>query len=235
MSEAWSQIALRYAKVSDDARQRFLHPAVIEAVEADVPSRRNCLDYGCGPGELSLSVAKLFDKLALVDVAPDALAEASKKLGPEAAAFSPAEFDATEETFDAAILSMVLTTIPSDGEVKYLLQKLAARLGEEGRLIIGTTHPCFTFSALSQIPYSSSGAPYAVQIEPGLEITEYHRPLSRLLDLLAEAGLCILRTREVYDEPGYYLEKGEEPHRFAGTLPMFLVLTCGRIAAGGPI
>ncbi|MCL2646073.1 MAG: class I SAM-dependent methyltransferase [Phycisphaerales bacterium] len=226
MSEAWSQIALRYAKVSDDIRQRFLHPAMREAIKEDVTLRSNCLDYGCGPGELALSLASLFEKIVLVDAAPDALIEASKKLGPRAAALSPSEFYATEEMFNAIVFSMVLTTIPTDNEVEYLLCELAVRLRKEGKLIIGTTHPCFTFTALSQISYSSSGSSYAVQIEPGLEITEYHRPLSRILDLLAKAGLRILRAREIYDTPNYYLERGEEPSRYAGILPIFLVLTC---------
>ena len=226
MSEIWNQIASRYAQISDDTRLQFLHPAVREAINEDVIFHGNCLDYGCGPGELALSLADLFDKIVLVDMAPDALTEASKKLGSRAVALSPSEFIATEEMFDAVILSMVLTTIPSDDDLEYILHKLGARLGKEGRLIIGTTHPCFTFSALSQIPYSSSGASYVVEIEAGLEIIEYHRPLARVLDLLAKANLRILRTREIYEDPGYYLKRGEEPHRFAGVLPMFIVLTC---------
>jgi Methylase involved in ubiquinone/menaquinone biosynthesis len=226
MSEAWSQIALRYAKVSDDIRQRFLHPAILDAIRDDVTVRCNCLDYGCGPGELAVSLTSLFDEIVLVDVAPDALTEASKKLGARAVALTPSAFYATEEVFDAIVFSMVLTTIPTDDEVEYLLRRLAARLGKKGKLIIGTTHPCFTFTALSQIQYASSEVSYVVQIEPGLEITEYHRPLSRILDLLAKAGLRILRAREIYDNPDYYLKRGEEPSRYTSILPVFLVFTC---------
>jgi len=226
MSNEWSKIALRYAKVMDDVRQRFLHPAIQEAVKLDTTGRFNCLDYGCGPGELALSIADLFEKLVLVDSAPVALTEASKKLDSKAVLLSPTEFYTTGEVFDAVILSLVLTTIQSDSDIESLLRMLATRLGDKGRLIIGTTHPCFTFSAHSQAPYSSSGASYVVKIESGLEITEYHRPLSRILDLLARANLRILRSREIYENPNYYIERGEDPHRYAGILPMFLVLTC---------
>ena len=226
MSDAWSKIALRYAKVTDDVRKRFLHQAIEDAIQTDVPERFSCLDYGCGPGDLAIRIANLFDSLVLVDSAPDALAEASKKLGSTVVTLNPSEFFATDDVFDTVIFSLVLTTISSDSEVEFILCNLASRIKNGGRVIIGTTHPCFTFSAHSQVPYSSSGKPYTVQVEPGLEITEYHRPLSCVLDLLAKANLRILRTREVYDDPAYYVDRGEEPRRFAGALPMFLVMTC---------
>ena len=227
-SEAWAKIASRYARVSNDVRQRFLHPAIRDVVRKDMKAHRNCLDYGCGPGDLAVNLVNHFDSLVLVDCAPGALKEARRRLGARAGILEPTAFDERQETFDAIVLSMVLTTIESDNDAGRLLGRLSGRLAPGGRLIIGTTHPCFTFRALSQVPYSSSGVPYQVPIEPGLEITEYHRPLERILDLLAGADLRILRTREVYDDPEYYRTRGEEPHRFAGLLPMFLVLTCDR-------
>jgi 2-polyprenyl-3-methyl-5-hydroxy-6-metoxy-1,4-benzoquinol methylase len=231
MSHPWSEISHRYACVSDDVRQRFLHPAVYDAVSLDVGNHRNCLDYGCGPGDLAVRLAEQFTHLTLVDIAPDAIEESSRKIGTRGVVRDPPSFDATEEGFDAIIFSMVLTTIEDDNEVQLLLGKLGARLADGGRLIVATTHPCFTFRALSQVSYSSSGAPYRILIEPGLEITEYHRPLDRILDLFAGAGLRIVRAREIYDAADYYRQRGEEPHRFAGVLPMFLVLTCDRPAA----
>lgn len=228
MSDLWSRIAFRYAEVSDDVRKRFLHPAVVEAARVDSLARHSCLDYGCGPGDVSALLIGVFDRLVLMDSAKGAVREASRRLGSRVTVLDKEGFDSTPESFDMIILSMVLTTMASDTEAKALLGKLGARLGKNGRLILATTHPCFTFQALSQQPYSSSGAPYRVQIEPGLEITEYHRPLGTVLDLISSSGLRIVRTREVYDDPAYYRLRGEEPHRFAGALPMFLTLTCDR-------
>ena len=225
-SEIWTKIASRYAQVSDDVRKKFLHPAIIDTVCTDVKNHYNCLDHGCGPGDLSLKLIDKFEKQVLVDLAPDALLEASKKFGKRVLTLHPMEFDTTNETFDSIVLSMVITTIGDNSSLELLLSKLSKRLSKVGRLVIGTTHPCFTFRALSQVAYSSSNSPYRVPIAPGLEITEYHRPLGLILDLLAHANLRILRAREIYDDPDYYLGKGEEPHRFAGVLPMFLILTC---------
>ena len=230
---SWSLLAHRYAEVTDDVRLRFLHPAILGAVTDDTRERSACLDYGCGPGHLALALSSLFDKLVLVDIAPGALEEASRRLGARAQVLSREEFAVGDATFDAIVLSLVLTTLADDKDVGCMLQNLSARLTKGGRLFLGTTHPCFTFSALSQVPYCSTGAKYQVQIEPGLEITEYHRPLSRVIELLVQSSLRILRVREVYDDPDYYRSRGEEPPRFAGAFPMFLILTCDRPSSTG--
>ena len=225
-SKSWDQIASRYAQISDDVRKAFLHPSIIKVIETDIKRYRSCLDYGCGPGDLSLQLVNLFDRLTLVDISTDALLESSIKIADRANLFLSQEFDTTEELFDSIILSMVITTIDKDHKLELLLKKLGKRLSKNGRLIVGTTHPCFTFRALSQIPYSSSSAPYSVTIEAGFEITEYHRPLEQILNTLSLANLRILKAVEIYDSPEYYFERGEKPHRFAGELPMFLILVC---------
>ncbi|MFZ4857849.1 MAG: class I SAM-dependent methyltransferase [Desulfuromonadaceae bacterium] len=228
----WSVIASRYAKVSDDVRQVFLHPAIIDVVQGQCSKFEDCLDFGCGPGDLALGLEKLFVRLILVDQAVGALDECSGKFGSRAEILDPETFELHEGLFDAVILSLVLTTVEDDDEARCLLKKLCGRLKPDGRIIIGTTHPCFTFQALNQVPYHASGSPYRVVIEEGLEITEYHRPLDKIYNLLNEAGLSVVNTREVYDSIEYYQTKAEEPRRFAGQFPMFLVLTCCRAIVG---
>ena len=225
VSDAWSEIAARYAEVTGDVRQRFLHPAII-AVARDLPRRGRCLDFGCGPGGLTSSFVPHFGEVVAVDEAPDALTQTRARLGGRAHVLDPSAFAATSTTFDAIVLSLVLTTIPTDADAAALLAGLARRLKPEGRLLVGTTHPCFTFRALSQVAYGTSCASYVVPITPGLEVTEYHRPLESIVGLLSGAGLRIIEAKEVYDDEAYYRERGEEPHRFAGLLPMFLILVC---------
>lgn len=227
MADPWDEIAVRYAAVGDDVRQQFLHPAILSMARG-LRHRRRCLDFGCGPGGLAFSLVPHFDEVIAVDAAPAALAQACARLGGRARVLDPSAFAVLSGVFDTIVLSLVLTTIPTDADATALLAQLAGRLEPDGQLLVGTTHPCFTFHALSQVAYRESCAPYVVPIEPGLDVTEYHRPLDSIVALLADSGLRIVGTREVYDDADYYRERGEEPHRFAGVLPMFMILVCSR-------
>ena len=232
MADPWSEIALRYADVSGDVRQHFLHPAVVNAVREEA-LRSRCLDFGCGPGEVAEKLLDLCDEVVAVDRAAGAVDVARRRLGVRATAMETDAFKGYHGFFDVIVLSMVLTTIESDAEAVMVLSELHDRLDISGRLIVAITHPCFTFRALSQVGYANSGAAYRVPIVPGLEVDEYHRPLERVIGLLADAGLRIEKAREIYDTPEYYRVLGEEPHRFAGTLPMFLILVCEKANSGG--
>ena len=222
----WSEIIDRYAEVSGDLRQTFLHPALLKEINSTIVHKGRCLDFGCGPGDLSVTLAHIFEDLVMVDTAPRALEKAVGRVGTKVSALSPERFADTSDLFDAIIFSLVLTTIEQDEYAATVLSGLARRLCDDGQLIIGTTHPCFTFRALSQVPYSSSGKPYNVTVEAGLDIIEFHRPLERIVGLLTESNLTIRTAREIYDNESYYLTRGEEPHRFAGILPLFLILVC---------
>jgi len=222
----WAEIIDRYAEVSGDLRQTFLHPALLEEINLTIVHKGRCLDFGCGPGDLSVTLAHMFEDLVMVDIAPRALEKAAERVGRQVSVLSPECFADTSDLFDAIIFSLVLTTIEKDEYAATMLSGLAGRLGDGGQLIIGTTHPCFTFRALSQVPYSSSGMPYNVTVESGLDIIEFHRPLERIVGLLAESNLTIRTVREVYDNENYYLSRGENSHRFAGILPLFLILVC---------
>ena len=226
MGEPWEDIADRYADVTDDVRRHFLHPALEDAVAEDVVTWGALLDYGCGPGEVAASLAGRFERVVAVDIASGARRHARQRLGAGAEVLSPHDWRATAGEVDAVVLALVLTTLPRDADVCRLLAEITARLTDGGRLFVATTHPCFTFRALSQVPYRALDAAYEVPIEAGLTVTEYHRPLGALLDAVASAGLRVVRTREVYDDAAYYTRRSEPPHRFAGELPMFLILTC---------
>jgi 2-polyprenyl-3-methyl-5-hydroxy-6-metoxy-1,4-benzoquinol methylase len=231
--DSWSEIATRYAEVSGDTRRQFLHPALVDMAQ-HLPLRNSCLDWGCGPGELTGSLAELFNKVVAVDNSHEMVRQAGFRLGSQVTVRHTSDISDCRDQFEAIVLSLVVTTIGSDEELFKLLTDLCGRLAPKGRLLLGTTHPCFTFRALAQVSYAATCAPYSVPIGTEIEVTEFHRPLERLVNLLSNSGLSILQMREVYDSCEFYEAQGETPHRFAGLLPMFMICECGRACDGGP-
>lgn len=225
-SEQWDQAAEEYAKLTDEVHQHFLYPVIEETVRVDCARRRSLLDFGCGSGDLTARLVDSFERVVVVDQSRRALEIARRRLGPGVAAMAVEEVESSGESFDTILLSLVLTTLPRDDQASKLLVLLTRLLAPDGRLVLATTHPCFTFRALSQVHYAQSGAPYSVPIGKNLQVVEYHRPLAGVLGLLGKAGLRTVCAREVMDSADYYVRRGEPAHRFAGTIPMFLILTC---------
>jgi ubiquinone/menaquinone biosynthesis C-methylase UbiE len=222
----WDVLATEYAKVKDDLRERFLHPAIEEVILEECVGAQSLLDYGCGPGDLALRLMHHFERITLTDSAPAAVDIARQRLAQSAKVLTLDQFSTSRELFDVALLSLVLTTIEADNDALQIFRTLRRCLSPIGRLVIATTHPCFTFRALATVPYRESSGSYRVPIGTEIDVIEYHRPLDELLNLISSAGLRIVRAKEVYDSPDYYRHLNEEPHRFAGILPIFLIAVC---------
>jgi SAM-dependent methyltransferase len=221
----WDRLMNAYAAVEGDIRQRFLFPAIVRLVE-EFGRGGDLLDYGAGPGEVPFLVRDLAGKIVLVDASARAREILAGRFGDRALVLTPEKFFASDQLFDLALFVLVLTTIDDDRGLAAILGRLRRSLKPKGRLIVATSHPCFTFRAISSVPYRSSGGEYRVAIEPGLEIVEYHRPLGAVMNLLGEAGLRVTRTEEIFDDPEFHRSRKEAPPRFAGELPVFLVLVC---------
>jgi SAM-dependent methyltransferase len=224
-NQQWDEIAAAYARVQGDLRQRFLHPAMVRTVLECCQQKVSLLDYGSGPGELARSLAPHFSRIVLSDCSAAALAIARARM-PNAEVLPPDELFANRDLFDTILFVLVLTTIVGQEEAARTLRELRRKLAVGGVFVFASTHPCFTFRALAAVAYDGPGAPYRVPIGPEVEVVEYHRPLENVLNLLAGAGFQLVQAREVYDSLAYYQERGEEPHRFAGRLPVFLILVC---------
>jgi len=224
----WQAIATGYASLNDDMRLRFLHPVIEQIVLDHRSGRQSLLDYGAGPGCLAARLIGHFSRVVLCDISAEARDIATQRIGGKAVVLSPEQLSNSQEQFDVILFVLVLTTIADLDVLAQLMRSLRGRLTGNGILVVGTTHPCFTFRAISHIPYQQVDAPYPVPLGDDLVITEYHRPLDCVLNVLTDAGLRITAAREVYDDVRYFLDRGEVPPRFAGILPVFLALVCER-------
>ena len=216
----------QYSELNYDIRKKFLYPAIEKIVKDNMIGRNSLLDYGCGPGDLTPRLVSGFDRMVLTDTSSAALELSRKRFPENVRVVLPDELLKSREQFDIAILSLVVSTIKKNRDVKRVLRNIFRLLKSKGRLIVATTHPCFTFSAISSVPYKVSGGEYMVALDQNIEVNEYHRPLEVLLNLLLQSNFKITVIKEVYDKSGYYLKQGIKPPRFSGKLPVFIIIVC---------
>jgi 2-polyprenyl-3-methyl-5-hydroxy-6-metoxy-1,4-benzoquinol methylase len=224
--DQWDKVAEAYSRIEDDLRKIYLYPAVEESITKYCSGAISLLDYGCGSGDLALRLLPHFRTVALTDTSQKALAIARQRLAECARIFTSGELANSGCRYDVVLLALVLTTIANDADLIATFCTIHSLLNPGGRCLIATTHPCFTFTALQNVPYRKSGGAYQVSIGPGVEVVEYHRPLSHLFNLISRVGFRMINLEEVYDDPAYYIDRGETPPRFSGILPMFLILIC---------
>ncbi|MBT3748633.1 MAG: methyltransferase domain-containing protein [Bacteroidetes bacterium] len=221
----WDLLAYKYAEIKNDVKQNFLFPALKETIKNHCIDAKSLLDYGCGPGDLVVELVEDFDRVAVTDLSSAALEIISKRFGDNIEVFTLAEINGSNESFDVITMNLVLTAIPDNTELLEIFSVIRHLISPHGWLIISTTHPCFTFRALATVPYKISGGAYKVPIG-NLEITEYHRPLESIMNIISSTGFHIIHVKEIYDTPEYYMNREEEPSRFSGILPIFIVLVC---------
>lgn len=218
----WDDSASAYAHIRGDSRAAFLLPVLAQRID---PAAR-VLDLGCGPGHLAALLAPGTGDVLLCDSSPQMLALALHAVSqrPDKDRFRALTPGVAFEPVDLVILSLVLSTIGNDDDAIVLLRFAQAALAPGGVLLLALPHPCFLIPVIEEDQYRGPLTPVKLQLEEGdvrVSVTDWHRPLARVLSLLGTAGLAVVDATEVYDTPEWH--RGSVP-RFAGKLPQFLVL-----------
>jgi ubiquinone/menaquinone biosynthesis C-methylase UbiE len=221
----WNAIAASYGQIECDTRRQFLFPALLAALPA--VSGGTVLDFGCGCGDLVIPLAKRFRRVIAHDPAPRMLERARRGWDeshcPGAVEFLVDTRDIPDAEVDVGLASLVFQTIEEPDRILAALEEIARILRPDAPLLIAMSHPCFQFETIAASRYGDNGSPIAVTLGE-LRFLDYHRPLSSWVALFAAAGWVIRGLSEVYDEPSYYRNLGLQPSRFAGKLPLFLVV-----------
>ncbi|MCL1891926.1 MAG: class I SAM-dependent methyltransferase [Alphaproteobacteria bacterium] len=182
---------------------------IIDLVKRAKP--KTLLDYGCGNGLVNTLLDKdiektlfdinldNFDNLAISD-----LKECNCKIIKQAK-------DLPSNYFDVVVLSFVLVAVPDEKQFTEILQNIKRVKKKDGILIIVDSHPCFLqydcswFYSESPVkfPYLTPGAPFkrglADSKDREIYFTDYHWPLSFIINKLSECGLSIVRMEEIAD------------------------------------
>jgi SAM-dependent methyltransferase len=202
--ELWNAAAARYDAAltdgSDWRQQHVIIPAVLglmgQVADQDI------LDAGCGPGWLSLELARRGARVVGVDAAEQMLVRARERAQNasqtirfvQADLCSPLPLE--DRSFDAVLCNMVLMDIPA---IDTALSEFSRLLRPTGRLVFSITHPSFFMWLWTR---DASGNKLYKPVDDYLTIRSdmnefwgptrhYHRPLSWYVSGLASAGFVI--------------------------------------------
>jgi len=200
--------------------------------------RSRVLDVGTGEGQLARRLAAGGATVTGVDPTGAQIEEAARRGGgPAYVRSGAAALPFASARFDAAVACLVFEHID---EVDEAIGEVARVLVAGGRFVFFLNHPLLQTPGSGWIDdqildppeqYWRIGsylteASTVEQVEKGVFIRFVHRPLSRYVNALADAGLVLERMVEPAPPPGF-LERAHE-YGDAATIPRLLLLVARR-------
>ena len=221
-------------------------PLVLQALEG----RRTILDIGTGEGQIARQLAATGARVIGIDPVAAQVAEAARRNTSVAAGIDPprylrsgaAAIPLADASVDAAVACLVFEHID---DVDEAIDEVARVLRPGGRFLFLLNHPLLQTPASGWIDdqlidppeqYWRIGPylPEAVtleEVQKDVFIRFVHRPLSRYVNALADAGLTIERMDEPAP-PDAFLAQAPW-YAEAHTVPRLLALTCVRSPVTG--
>ncbi len=239
--DLWEQQARWWQDGFTEGADPEYEEQILPLVREHLAGAARVLDVGCGEGQVArLALADGAERAVGIDPTWTQLAVAAQRGGGARYARGGAgALPFADASFDAAVACLVFEHIR---DVDAAITEVARVLAPGGRFLFLLNHP------LLQTPNSGwiddqildppeqywRIGPYLVEDETieevarGVFIPFIHRPLSRYLNALADAGLTLQRMEEPAPPPGFLARARE--YQEAATIPRLLFL---RLERGG--
>jgi SAM-dependent methyltransferase len=202
---------------------------------------RQVLDLGCGEGQIArLAVRAGAEAVVGLDPTRAQVIEAVARAGgPAYARADAAAIPARDASFDAVVACLVFEHIT---DVDEAIAEVARVLRPGGRFLFFLNHPLLQTPGSGWIDdqlldppeqYWRIG-PYLVEdesveeVEKDVFIPFVHRPLSRYVNALIDAGLHLVHMEEPAPPAGFLARAAE--YADAATIPRLLFLGCERVS-----
>jgi SAM-dependent methyltransferase len=205
---------------------------------AHLTGARSVLDVGCGEGQVARLAAGLpgVERVVGIDPTWAQLAVARERGGGVSYAQGvAASLPFPTASFDAAVACLVFEHID---DADAAIAEVGRVLATGGRFLFFLNHPLLQTPGSGWIDDRILGeqywriGPYLVEdktleeVDKDVWIPFVHRPLSRYVNALVEAGLLITRMEEPAPPPGFLARAAE--YAEAATIPRLLFLLCER-------
>jgi SAM-dependent methyltransferase len=206
----YTQMADLYADDAavDPTKVSYDRPAIL-AMAGDVRGKR-VLDVGCASGGLSAQLVRHGASVVGIDLNPLLIERARERLGSKiefrvADISEPLAFES--DSFDVVAASLVLHYLEDWGPP---LHEFARILRPGGALVLSTHHPTVDVTiATPPAPYYETVLLTDTWRKGGkdFKVRFYHRPISAIVDALADAGFLIERIPEPVPDPDAFSDR----------------------------
>lgn len=237
----------RWDDHADWWQREFTDGADPEYVEQIIPlalehlaGRSRVLDVGAGEGQIARAAAGVGAEVVGIDPTRSQMALALERGGGPSYALAASDaLPVADGSFDAVVVCLVFEHVDA---VDASLAEVARVLAPGGRLLFFLNHP------LLQTPESGMVIDHMVeppetywrigpylpetvmveQVQKDVFVRFVHRPLSRYVNGLIEAGLSLTAMVEPPPPPGFIAKAGEYEHDLVSTTPRLLLLVADK-------
>ncbi len=227
----WQQ---QFTEGSDPEYVEQIVPLVVEHLAGCA----RVLDVGTGEGQVARALVETHGSAVTgVDPSWEQVRVAGRRAGgPTYARASAAALPFAEQSFDGAVCCLVLEHVE---QVDPAFSEISRVLGDRGAFLLVLNHPIFQAPGSGWIDdrildeqywrVGSYTQPQASveQVEHGVFIRFYHRPLSAYVNAMAAAGLLIQHMEEPAPPEGFRALAPE--YEQAATIPRMCVLLARRM------
>ena len=235
MTDPWEAHAEWWQREFTDGVDPEYTEQILPLIAQHLPHGGRLLDVGCGEGQVARMAAELHDMDVVgIDPAMTQVSVATERGGgPRYVQGSAADVPIADASIDAAVACLVFEHIEA---LDAALAEVARVLRPGGRFLFLLNHPLLQTPGSGWIDdqvldppeqYWRIGA-YLVegdtveQVERGVFIRFFHRPLSRYLNTASELGLQLVRMEEPAPPQGF-LDRASE-YLEAASIPRLLFL-----------
>ncbi len=220
-------------------------PLIVGAIEvvAPVGGARRVLDIGTGEGQVARAMAASGSEVIGIDPFAAQIDTAVQRAGgPTYGLGAAAGLPFADDAFDAAVACLVFEHID---EVDEAIAEVARVVRPGGDFVFLLNHPLLQTPGSGWIddqiieppeqywrigPYLDEAATIE-EVQKGVFVRFIHRPLSRYVNALADAGFLLHRMLEPAPPPGFLALAPE--YTETATVPRLLVLHCRRATKEG--
>ncbi len=235
--ELWERNARWWQKTFTEGADPEYEEQILPLARHYVTGARRVLEVGCGEGQVSRRIARLGVDIVGLDPAPTQIRAAYERGGSVRCVQARAqEIPCARSAFDAVVLCLVLEHLDPFEPV---IAEVARVLVPGGRFVLFLSHPLLQTPGSAWVVDEDLNEQYwrigpylhddvvIEEVAPGVHFPFVHRPLSRYVHVMGEAGLLIDDMAEPVPTTAVLAEAAG--FALSYTIPRLLVLCARRV------